>query len=183
MQAQVSAFYNQFHNRLASAYDPEINQTVYRNLGNVKKYGLDGSIAYEPVENFSVYVFGSYLKSEIRDDIAVGENADGTPIYAPTAGKREAGAPKYTFGVTARGSLGPVDLGVTAKRTGERYIYDTNEKTFTGTFMCSRVPRLATGAAPSTVGLAQTADLRARGPGLCAGQPRRAAQPFGVRNE
>jgi iron complex outermembrane recepter protein len=155
MQAQISAFYNQFHNRLASAYDPEINQTVYRNLGNVKKYGMDGSIAYEPVENFSVYVFGSYMKSEIRDDIAVGENADGSPIYAPTAGKREAGAPKYTFGVTARGSLGPVDLGVTVKRTGERYIYDTNEKTFTGTFIAQGA-KTSTGAAPSTVGIAQT---------------------------
>lgn len=133
IQAQVSGFYNQFHNRLASAYDPEINQTVYRNLGDVKKYGLDGSIAWSPIPEFSLYLFGNVLKSEIKNDIAIGENRDGTPIYAPTAGKREAGAPKYTFGVNARGTLGPVELGITAKRTGERYIYDTNELTYTGT--------------------------------------------------
>ena len=132
VQAQFSVFYNQFFNRLASAYDPEINQTVYRNLGNVKKYGIDGSIAFMPTENFSIYVFGSYLNSEIRDNLAVSENLDGSSILALTSGKREAGAPKYTFGATARANFGPIDIGLTAKRTGERYIYDTNEAVFTG---------------------------------------------------
>ena len=149
IQAQFSGFYNQFHNRLASAYDPEINQTVYRNLGNVKKYGIDGSIAFSPVPEFSFYVFGSVLKSEIKDNIAIGENVNGTPIYAPTAGKRESGAPKYTFGVNARGTLGPIELGITAKRTGERYIYDTNEAIFTGTFIPSGA-LTSSGATPTT---------------------------------
>ncbi len=146
VQAQVSAFYNKFHNRSASAYDPEINQTVYRNLGDVKKYGIDGSIAFAPIPEFTIYAFGSILKSEIRDNLAIGENLDGTPIYALTAGKREAGAPKYTIGITARGTLGPVELGITAKRTGERYIYDTNEATFTGSY----VPNGAKGCTGTT---------------------------------
>jgi len=156
VQAQFSVFYNQFQNRLASAYDPEINQTVYRNLGNVKKYGLDGSISIMPVENLSFYLFGSVLKSEIRDNIAVSENLDGTPILALTAGKREAGAPKYTFGGTIRGNLGPVDLGITAKRTGERYVYDTNEAVFTGTFLANGAkacPTATTCVAPTAVGV------------------------------
>lgn len=154
IQAQFSGFYNQFHNRLASAYDPEINQTVYRNLGNVKKYGIDGSIAFSPVPEFSFYVFGSVLKSEIKDNIAIGENVNGTPIYALTAGKREAGAPKYTFGVNARGTLGPIELGITAKRTGERYIYDTNEAIFTGTFIPSGA--LTSGGATPTTTVSST---------------------------
>ncbi len=58
-------------------------------------------------------------------------------ILALTAGKREAGAPKYSFGFTARGTLGPVELGITAKRTGERYVLDTNEATYTGSFIAS----------------------------------------------
>jgi iron complex outermembrane receptor protein len=135
IQAQLSGFYNQFHNRLASAYDPEINQTVYRNLGSVKKYGIDGSISFQPIPQLQLYVFGSYLKSVIRDNIAIGENADGTPIYALTAGKRESGVPTYTFGVEARATLGPVDLGITAKRTGERFVFDNNEATFTGSYV------------------------------------------------
>lgn len=151
IQAQVSGFYNQFHNRLASAYDPEINQTIYRNLGDVKKYGIDGSIAFSPIENISLYAFGSVMKSEIKDNLVLGENANGTSILAMTAGKREAGAPKYTFGFTARGSLGPVELGVTAKRTGERYIYDNNEAIYTGTYLAPGSLTSA-GATPTAVG-------------------------------
>jgi iron complex outermembrane receptor protein len=148
VQAQITGYYNQFHNRTASAYDPEINQTVYRNLGDVKKYGLEGSFAWQPIDAITLYAFGSVKKSEIRDNLAIGENRDGTPIYALTAGKREAGAPKYSFGFTARGTLGPVELGVTAKRTGERYIYDSNEATFTGSFIPSGAKACTTAATP-----------------------------------
>ena len=49
-----------------------------------------------------------------------------------TAGQSESGSPKYTYGFSALGTLGPVDLGVTAKRTGPRYIYDTNAPIFRG---------------------------------------------------
>lgn len=135
IQAQLSGFYNQFQNRLASAYDPELNTTVYRNLGNVKKYGMDGSIAFQPVDALTFYVFGSVLKSEIKDNVEIGRNLDLSPIYAPTAGKREAGAPKYTFGGTVNLDLGPVSLGFTAKRTGERFIFDSNEAVYTGSFI------------------------------------------------
>ena len=135
IQAQVSGFYNQFHDRLASAYDPDINQTVYRNLGNVKKYGVDGSIAFQPSKYLTFYVFGSVLNSEIKDNIAIGENTDGTPILALTAGKREAGAAKYSFGGSMRANVGPIEIGFVAKRTGERYIYDSNEAVFTGSFI------------------------------------------------
>lgn len=151
IQAQVSGFYNQFHNRLASAYDPELNQTIYRNLGDVKKYGIDGSVAFSPIPEFSVYVFGSVMKSEIKDNLVLGENADGSQILALTAGKREAGAPKYTFGVNARGSLGPVEIGITAKRTGERYVYDNNEPVYTGTYIAPG-SLTSTGATPTAVG-------------------------------
>lgn len=135
IQAQFTGFYNKFQNRLASAFDPELNQTVFRNLGDVKKYGIDGSIAYQPIPELTFYVFGSLIKSEIRDDLVVGRNSDGTPVFAPTAGKREAGAPKSTFGFTARAKVGVFELGVTAKHTGERFVFDTNEATFTGSLI------------------------------------------------
>ena len=49
-----------------------------------------------------------------------------------TAGKREAGSPTYTYGLSALGSIGALDLGVTAKRTGPRYIFDNNAPLFSG---------------------------------------------------
>ncbi|HEY0625598.1 MAG TPA: TonB-dependent receptor [Allosphingosinicella sp.] len=127
LQAQLGAFYNRYTDRSASAFDPELNTSVFRNLGRVDKYGLDGYVAYQPMRALDLYVFGSYLKSEIKDDLLIGETATGDPIYAPTAGKRESGAATYTLGGTVRGTLGPVELGVTGKRTGPRYIFDTNQ--------------------------------------------------------
>ena len=134
VQGQVSGFYNQFHNRLASAYDPELDQTVYRNLGDVKKYGVDGYLSIQPVPAISLYAFASYLKSEIKDDIVIARNLDGTPVYAATAGKSESGIPNYSFGGTVRGAFGPLEVGITAKKTGERFVFDNNEASYTGGF-------------------------------------------------
>jgi iron complex outermembrane receptor protein len=155
IQAEVSGFYNQYHNRLASAYDPDLDTTVIRNLGSVKKYGLDGSISAQVLPQVQVYLFGSVMKSEIKDNIAIGKNTDLTTIYALTAGKRESGAPKYTFGAQVRGTFGPFDLGITAKRTGERFITDTNDAIFIGSFIpsgakaCSNATTCVTPTAPT----------------------------------
>ncbi len=119
--AQASGWYTRYQNRLASAYDPELDRSVYRNLGRVDKYGVDGSVAYSPIKELSLYAFGSYLKSEIKEDVQLTSTT-----YAATAGKRESGAPVYTFGARATGELGPITLGVQAKRTGKRYINDLN---------------------------------------------------------
>jgi iron complex outermembrane recepter protein len=132
VQASFSAFYNKFQNRLATAYDPELDQNVYRNLGRVKKYGVDGFISYKPVDQFSIFAGVSLINSEIQDDIEVAKNQDGTPIYAATAGKHESGSPTYTVNLGARGHVGPFTLGLTAKRTGPRYVFDTNLPTYTG---------------------------------------------------
>nr|WP_326525334.1 TonB-dependent receptor [Sphingomonas sp.] len=127
IQAQISGWYTDYKDRLASSYDPDLDRTIYRNLGRVKKWGVDGSISYQPVRQLNVYGFGSYLKSEIQDDVQVGRLANGTPIFAPTAGKREGGQPIFTLGGGAQANLGFIELGFNAKRTGPRYVYDTNE--------------------------------------------------------
>ena len=138
--AQASGWYTKYQNRLASAYDPETDRNLYRNLGGVDKYGIDGSVAFRPVENLSLYVFGSWMKSKIQENVqagtcnaaqvttgALGCTTVGQAAFYATKGKRESGAPAYNYGASARGTLGPVELGITAKRTGGRFIYDTNE--------------------------------------------------------
>ncbi len=163
IQGAVSGFYNQFHNRTASAYDPVLDQNVYRNLGSVKKYGIDGYLYYQPNDMFTFGLNGSWLKSKIRDNIVIGENLDGTPIYALTAGKREAGMPKWTWGFLARANLGPVELGITGKRTGPRYLFDTNEGTFQGSFIPSGAKACPTATTCTSPGLSAP-QLAATGP-------------------
>jgi iron complex outermembrane receptor protein len=91
----------------------------------VKKYGFDATVAYQPIRELSVYAFGSYLHSEIQNDVEVGRTTAagalgpiGSTIYAPTAGKRESNAPVYTFGGGATATLDFVSAGFNIKRTG-----------------------------------------------------------------
>ena len=139
LQVQGSVWYTIYTNRLASAYDPETDRTLYRNLGRVDKYGIDGSVSYRPIDEVSLYAFGSYLKSKIKDNVLYGEctsaqlaipatgcTSVGQQIFAQTAGRRESGAPVYTFGGRAQANLGFVEFGIQAKRTGPRYVNDLN---------------------------------------------------------
>jgi len=125
LQAQLSGWYTIYSDRLASAYDRQLDTTIYRNLGRVDKYGIDGSITYQPVPEFMIYAFGSYLKSKIKEDVEISSTA-----IAQTAGKRESGAPVYTIGGRIQGEVEGIRLGVQAKRTGPRYINDQNLPVF-----------------------------------------------------
>ena len=142
IQAQLSGWFTKFENRQASAYDPELDKSVFRNLGRVDKWGIDGSIAYEPIRAITLYAFGSWMRSKIKDNIQVGALPSGiascddpaAPLTscAFTAGNFESGSPKYTYGLSAVGRQGPFELGLTAKRTGSRFVFDNNEPMFTG---------------------------------------------------
>lgn len=125
IQASVGAWYTLFSNRLSSAYDPSTDRTAYTNLGTVDRYGIDGTFAVSPNEHVKAYVFGSYLWSNIRDDVATSATA-----YADTGGKMEGGVPSYTFGGRLEGNAGPVSLGVEAKRTGSRYYNSLNSAVY-----------------------------------------------------
>lgn len=140
IQASIGPWYTRFQNRLASAYDFDTQQTIYRNLGRVDKYGIDGSFAYRPINELLLYVYGSYLKSDIKANVEIGRcpatltaanttancSVAGSPILAQTAGKRESGAPVFTYGGRIQATLGPIELGAQAKRTGRRYLNDQN---------------------------------------------------------
>jgi len=148
IQATISPWYTRFTNRLASAYDVVTDQTIYRNLGRVDKYGIDGSIAYRPMRELLIYAWGSYLKSDIKNNVEIGKcvgakNSNdptvagnvavtancptvGAPILAQTAGKRESGSPVYTYGLRLQGDIGPLSLGIQGKVTGPRYLNDQN---------------------------------------------------------
>lgn len=132
--AQGSFWFTRFEDRLASSYDPELDRTVYRNLGTVDKYGLDGYVSWQAIPELQFYVFGSYLWSNIKDNVQIGGGSGvdcstatvTDAVCAVTRGRREGGAPVYTFGARVQGTLGPVQVGLQFKRTGGRYVNDVN---------------------------------------------------------
>ncbi len=135
IEAQASGWMTQYQNRLASAYDADLDTNVYRNLGNVKKWGLDASLGGKVTSMLEARLFLSVNNSKIKDNVAIGENTDGTPIYALTAGKRESGSPNASFGGEFNFDMGAIEFNLNAKRTGRRAIYDTGDAIFTGAFV------------------------------------------------
>ena len=138
LQAELAIWYTRFQNRLAQAYDPSVDRSVYTNLGRVDRYGIDGSISYQPVKPITFYAFGSYLKSKIKDNVAagggstyncssatMGNNTDLVNCFF-TKGKRESYQPVYTAGGRVEGNFSIFEVGLEAKRTGRRYVNDQN---------------------------------------------------------
>jgi len=126
IQAQLTGWYTTYRNRLASAYNLECDCSITTNLGKVEKYGIDANISARPVQPLLLYVWGSWIHSEIKADVVSGTNDDGSTSYYPTAGKRERNTPDYMIGARAQLTLGGFDLGFQVKRTGKRYLTDTN---------------------------------------------------------
>ena len=141
IQAQVGGYYTTYNNRLAVSYDPILDESVTRNLGPVKKYGVDASVAISVTPDTLFYVFGSINDSEIQENVETGDicvAADlndaavfcdggvGGELFLATAGKNEAGAPLWSLGGRIQQRLGPVELGAQFKHTGKRYGNDVN---------------------------------------------------------
>lgn len=175
---QLSGWYTLFNNRLASAFDQDTQQTIYRNLGKVEKYGFDGSVNYQPIPELSFYAFASLMKSRIVSNVVAGTcggstanandiaaalgvmSCQGTTAYYLTAGKRESGAPVSTLGARVEGKISLLSAIVSVKRTGSRYINDQNLPVYTGSSATTavKVDNAAVGAY-TTVDLSLRADL------------------------
>ena len=175
IQAQVTAWHTRFLNRLSSSFDPVQNLTVFRNLGEVNKWGVDGSIAYSPMKQLTLYAWGSWKKSKIKEHLNLQDEGaivdcdtvDQTSFLglrncAFTKGKQEAGSPKYTYGLSALTSLGNFDFGITAKRTGPRYVYDNNAPVFDGDLTNPTVGNEVVQVHPSKVAAYWLVNLDAR---------------------
>ena len=132
VQAQIAGWYTKYSNRRATAYDPILDESITRNLGQVDKYGIDGSVMFRPTNNTLLYVFGSINESEIQDDVQLGVDAAGNPTFAPTAGKNESGTPLWSVGARGQIALGPVELGAQVKHTGKRWVNDINDLSVDG---------------------------------------------------
>lgn len=120
--AQLGGYYIKFKNRIATAFDAELGESISRNIGKVDRYGFDGSISVQPIREVTAYIFGSYLNSEIKDDLQTGANT-----FLHTGGKQESGLSKWSVGGRLQGTLGPVELGAQVKYTGPRFINDINQ--------------------------------------------------------
>ncbi len=128
VQAQLAGWFTKYNNRLQTVFDVEANESIFTNIGKVDVYGVDANIAIQPTDFFNFYAFGSLNESEIKEDVQT--RVGSTVFTVPLAGKKLNDTPNFSFGFGTQLKLGPVTFGGVAKRTGARYIYDTNLPVF-----------------------------------------------------
>lgn len=126
VQAQATAWYTTFKNRIVTSFDQAAGISVDRNVGSVKAKGFDASIAFKPLSWFTFNPFMSYNDSKLQDDIVTGI-ANGQPIVLATSGKRVAETPKFQWGYFAQAKSGFFTGGLTVKHVGKRFATDLND--------------------------------------------------------
>jgi iron complex outermembrane recepter protein len=122
--ATAALWKSTFDNRIVTSYDADVGYSVDRNVGEVKLWGVDGSIGFEPIDGLSLYASASYINSEVQNNIP-GSTAG---VIVPTAGKELVETPELTFGSRVEYDFGPVTLGVQGKYVGERFATDINDE-------------------------------------------------------
>jgi iron complex outermembrane receptor protein len=120
--AQIGGWIINYQNRIVSSYNQDLGISLDRNVGKVGTYGIDASLAYQPIEKVTLYTFGSYTHAELKSDIETASN-----VFAPTKGKMVPETPKWQLGGRAEATIGFVSLGMQAKYVGSRFATDVND--------------------------------------------------------
>ena len=119
----ASGWATKFKNRIVSSYDQDLGINIDRNVGEVSQWGFDAGLGFSPDETLNAYFSFSYNDSEVKDNIATGNNT-----FALTKGKELVETPHVTF--SNRLEWEPVEgltLGAQTKYVGERWVTDVND--------------------------------------------------------
>ena len=122
--ASVALWYNEFQNRIVSAFDPDLGFSVDRNIGAVTLQGFDAEIGWKANEALFFYASTSYNSSEVEADIPLGLTA-----RLPTAGKTLVETPDWTAALRGVYTVNDmVRIGLQGKYVGERFSTDVNDE-------------------------------------------------------
>ena len=122
--ASVAFWYNEFQNRIVSAFDPDLGVFVDRNIGAVTLQGFDAEIGWRVTEEFFLYASTSYNDSEVGSDVPLGATS-----RLPTAGKKLVETPEWTAALRGTYDVTPdVRVGLQGKYVGERFSTDVNDQ-------------------------------------------------------
>jgi iron complex outermembrane receptor protein len=89
-----SAYYIDFQNRIASAYDVTANQTIDFNVGSVTTKGVEVEAGYKINNNWSMYGSATYNISTMKNDLPLTATAS-----LPTAGAQLPDTPNWMTGL------------------------------------------------------------------------------------
>lgn len=123
----VSAYNNQFKNRIVTSFDQEQGISIDRNIGSVNVDGVDVEASVSPMEDLSIYTSVSYIHTRVSAGpqaiILVG--AGGAPVNL--AGKSVAETPAWTISQRYEYAWEGFTFGFGGKFVSSRYATDAND--------------------------------------------------------
>jgi iron complex outermembrane receptor protein len=126
----VAAWKIDFKNRIVSAFDDDLGVFIDRNVGDVKQWGVDAQIGFQPVDALTLYGTASYNNSEVQSDVRVGV---ATTAILPAKGKKLVETPEWTIG--GRVEWEPtafIHVGLQGKWVDDRFATDVNDEVAPG---------------------------------------------------
>lgn len=117
----ATAFFIDFKNRQATAYNPETAASTYTNAGGVKNHGFELEFGSIPVNGWSVYASLTNNNSEIQGDLRTASST-----LLSTSGKEFPLTPKLMYAGTLQYAKGPYYSQLKAKHVGKQFADMTN---------------------------------------------------------
>ena len=122
-----SAYYIDFQNRIASAYDVTANQTIDFNVGSVTTRGFEFEAGYKINNNWSMYGSGTYNISTMKNDLPLTATAS-----LPTAGAQLPDTPNWMAGLRVSYQSNSWYGNLDMKYTGAAYSTLVNDEKMAG---------------------------------------------------
>jgi iron complex outermembrane receptor protein len=123
----VTAFYTDFKNKQATAFDPDSGKSFYRNIGREKHSGLEIELGNTPINGWAFYGSLGFLKAELKDNLA-----GSSTVTLPTAGKDAPNAPRRKAGLSVEYQDGPFWVRLKARATSKQYASLMNDEVAPG---------------------------------------------------
>ena len=115
----ATAFYVDFSNRQATAFDVVSGNSILVNAGKVKNKGFELEMGNTPVNGFSFYGSFGYIKSKIISDLLTASATTGAkPVLLPTTGKEFPNTPEWKAGLSGSYETNTWYTRLKAKYTG-----------------------------------------------------------------
>lgn len=122
-----SLFFVDYHNRIASAYNPVTGNKTDFNVGDSTSKGFELESGYALTRNLSLYGSLSYIKSKINDDMR-----NSATQVLPTSGKEFPDTPNWLSGLSLQYQQDGWYVFGQAKYTGNRYTTLVNDDSLGG---------------------------------------------------
>lgn len=125
--ASLTGYHIDYSNRQQTLYDVVLNNTLVKNVGDVRLQGIEAEIGTVPIHHMSFYVSAALNDSALKKDLMVGVTGNTANTALPTKGRHLTDIPKATLGGQFRYDDGVFMMMAQAKYTGRRYSTLTND--------------------------------------------------------